>query len=123
MKREGNKKELSFEAQVALINTLKTRFEKNKKRHQEIDWASVESRLQSNPEKLWSLFQMEETGGEPDVISREKKPAIFFFTIARKKVPGAAAAFATTGKGRSRGKNTNRQITPWTWQWKWVLNF
>jgi hypothetical protein len=68
MKTQEIKSKLSPEQQSALLGTLKTRFEKNKNRHKVIDWASVESRLQSSPEKLWSLYQMEETGGEPDVI-------------------------------------------------------
>ncbi|WP_372948579.1 DUF4256 domain-containing protein [Mariniphaga sp.] len=68
MKTQEIKSKLSPEQQSALLGTLKTRFEKHKNRHKVIDWASVESRLQSSPEKLWSLYQMEETGGEPDVI-------------------------------------------------------
>ncbi len=68
MKTQEIKSKLSPEQQSALLGTLKTRFEKNENRHKVIDWASVEFRLQSSPEKLWSLYQMEETGGEPDVI-------------------------------------------------------
>lgn len=79
MKTQNNKTKLSAEERKKLLNALKTRFEKNKKRHQEIDWASVESRLQSNPEKLWSLYQMEETGGEPDAVSVEKSKGEFIF--------------------------------------------
>jgi len=73
------KKTLSKENQQQLINTLKTRFEKNTNRHKGLDWSAVESRLKSNPEKLWSLFEMEKTGGEPDVVGRDKKTGAFIF--------------------------------------------
>jgi len=79
MKTQGNKTKLSAEEQSALLGTLKTRFEKNKNRHQRIEWASVESRLHSSPEKLWSLYQMEQTGGEPDVISYDENFGEFIF--------------------------------------------
>ena len=64
----ANKKELSTEQCKALINTLKARFEKNINRHKGIEWAKVEAKLNTNPEKLWSLNEMEATGGEPDVV-------------------------------------------------------
>ncbi|HPH21810.1 MAG TPA: DUF4256 domain-containing protein, partial [Haliscomenobacter sp.] len=61
-------KQLSPEQNEALFSTLKTRFEKNLNRHQGLDWAPVQTKLEGNPEKLWSLHAMEETGGEPDVV-------------------------------------------------------
>lgn len=79
MKTQGIKSKLSPEQQSTLLSTLNNRFEKNKNRHQVIYWDSVESGLQSNPEKLWSLNEMEETGGEPDVISRDEKTGEFLF--------------------------------------------
>lgn len=74
-----NKKELSAEGREALLGTLKARFEKNKTRHQGIDWADVQARLDSRPEKLWSLDEMELTGGEPDVAGRDPKTGEFIF--------------------------------------------
>lgn len=62
-----------------LISTLKTRFEKNTNRHTGIEWPKVLARLESNPEKLWSLNEMERTGGEPDVIGEDKKTGEFIF--------------------------------------------
>ena len=62
-----------------LLATLKSRFEKNKSRHKGLDWAKVQSRLESNAEKLWSLSEMERTGGEPDVIGQDKKTGEYFF--------------------------------------------
>jgi hypothetical protein len=62
-----------------LLKTLKTRFEKNMSRHKGLDWAKVQSRLEANAEKLWSLSIMEETGGEPDVVGHDKKTGEYIF--------------------------------------------
>ena len=70
-----NKKELSSKQSEELLNTFKTRFEKNKNRHQGIEWTKVQSRLLANTGKLWSLHEMERTGGEPDAVSHENLPA------------------------------------------------
>ncbi len=66
-------KKLSVEQQMALIGTLKTRFEKNKVRHQGLDWLKVQARLEAHPAKLWSLNEMENSGGEPDVVGYDQK--------------------------------------------------
>jgi hypothetical protein len=58
---------------------LKARFEKNKQRHKGIDWANVQAKLEANQEKLWSLYEMEETGGEPDVVGIDKKTGEYLF--------------------------------------------
>ncbi|OQP57791.1 hypothetical protein A3860_09195 [Niastella vici] len=76
---KNNKKKLSSEENTALLNTLKTRFEKNKDRHKGIAWAEVEAKLNAGPEKLWSLHIMEETGGEPDVVGYDKKTGEYIF--------------------------------------------
>jgi len=67
------KKELSPEQCEELLGTLKARFEKNRDRHANLDWAKVEARLHASPEKLWSLHEMEQTGGEPDVVLQDAK--------------------------------------------------
>src|SRR5689334_12143135 len=77
MKR--NKKELSSEQRNKLIKALKARFEKNMSRHRGLEWAKVESRLSANSEKLWSLNEMERTGGEPDVVADDKKSGEYIF--------------------------------------------
>ncbi len=64
----GTEKELSADQRDALLGVLKTRFEKNMKRHAGLEWAAVQARLEANPGKLWSLLEMERTGGEPDVV-------------------------------------------------------
>jgi hypothetical protein len=73
------KKQLPAKESSALLNILKARFEKNMKRHKGIDWAKVEAKLQANPAKLWSLSEMEETGGEPDVVGHDKKTGEYIF--------------------------------------------
>jgi hypothetical protein len=77
MKSAKNK--LSPQQQEELLNTLKTRFEKNKGRHKGLDWAKVQARLEAHPAKLWSLDEMESTGGEPDVVGYDKKTGEFIF--------------------------------------------
>ena len=69
----GNKKKLSPEQCKELINTLKARFEKNMNRHKGVEWAIVQAKLEANREKLWSLNEMEITGGEPDVVGYDRK--------------------------------------------------
>lgn len=74
-----NKKKLSPEQTKELLSILKMRFEKNMKRHKGVDWAKVQARLEANPEKLWTLDDMEATGGEPDVVGHDKKTDEYIF--------------------------------------------
>lgn len=74
-----NTKELSPEHREELIKVLKTRFEKNMPRHKGIDWAKVQAKLEAKAEKLWSLDEMESTGGEPDVIGYDEKTGEYLF--------------------------------------------
>ena len=78
-KINSNKIKLSSEQLKELIEVLKTRFEKNMNRHKNLDWAKVQSKLEDKAEKLWSLFEMERTGGEPDVTGFDKKSGEYFF--------------------------------------------
>ncbi|WP_281216527.1 DUF4256 domain-containing protein [Lysinibacillus capsici] len=71
--------ELSQEQTEELINTLQVRFEKNTSRHEGLDWANVQARLEANREKLWSLHEMEATGGEPDVVGYDANTDEFIF--------------------------------------------
>lgn len=73
------KKELTAKQNEELLSILKTRFEKNIIRHKGIDWAAVQAKLKANPEKLWSLNEMEKTEGEPDVVGYDKKAGEFIF--------------------------------------------
>ncbi len=64
---------------AALLNTLKARFEKHMNRHHGLQWPAVLARLEANPERLWSLQEMERTGGEPDVVGHDKKTGEYVF--------------------------------------------
>jgi len=75
----SNKKKLSTEQSKELLKTLKARFEKNMNRHKGLGWAAIQSKLEANPEKLWSLNEMETTGGEPDVVGFDKKTGEYIF--------------------------------------------
>lgn len=74
-----NTKELLPEQCAPLLNTLKDRFEKNMNRHKGLEWAKIKTKLEANPEKLWSLDEMESTGGEPDVVGYDKKTDEYIF--------------------------------------------
>ena len=74
-----SKKELSREQREHLLETLKARFEKNMARHKGLEWADVQAKLEANAEKLWSLHEMERTGGEPDVVGHDKKTGEYIF--------------------------------------------
>ena len=79
MKNIVTKKELSPKQRAELLRALKARFEKNMNRHQGLEWAKVQAKLEANPEKLWSLHEMERTGGEPDVVGHDKKTGEYIF--------------------------------------------
>ena len=79
MKSAKTKKELSPKQREELLATLKARFEKNMDRHKGLDWAKVQAKLEANAEKLWSLNEMETTGGEPDVVAHDKKTGEYIF--------------------------------------------
>ena len=74
-----NKKELSPEQRRELLGALRARFEKNMNRHKGLEWAAAHARLETNTEKLWSLNEMERTGGEPDVVGHDKKTDEYIF--------------------------------------------
>jgi hypothetical protein len=74
-----NKKELSPREREDLLRVLKTRFEKNMNRHRGLEWAAVHAKLEADTEKLWSLNEMEGSGGEPDVVGRDKKTGEYIF--------------------------------------------
>jgi len=76
---KSNKKELSRDQREQLLRKLKVRFEKNMNRHEGLEWAQAQAKLDANAEKLWSLSEMERTGGEPDVVGRNKKTGEYIF--------------------------------------------
>ena len=75
----GNKKQLSPKQREELLAALKARFEKNLNRHKGLDWAKIQAKLEASAEKLWSLNEMERTGGEPDVVDHDKMTGEYIF--------------------------------------------
>jgi len=83
------KKELSPNQREGLVKALKARFEKNPNRHKGLAWPRAQARLEANPEKLWSLHEMERTGGEPDVVGQDKKSGEYIFFDCSEQTPSS----------------------------------
>ena len=92
-KINNTKKQLSPQQREELLNTLKARFEKNRKRHKGLEWSAIQSKLESNIEKLWSLNEMEITGGEPDVVDYDKKTGEYIFYDCSVESPKGRRSF------------------------------
>src|SRR2546423_15178169 len=84
---KSNKKKLSPEQREELLKALKARFEKSMNRHKGLEWAKVQAKLEANTEKLWSLNEMEKTGGEPDVVGQDKKTGEYIFFDCSAETP------------------------------------
>lgn len=82
-----SKKKLSAEHSQTLLGILKARFEKNSHRHKGLKWDDIQARLEAHPEKLWSLDEMEETGGEPDVVGHDAKTGEYIFYDCAPETP------------------------------------
>ena len=87
MKVAKTKKDLSPSQREEILTALRVRFEKNMKRHDGIEWSKVKVKLEANPEKLWSLGEMERTGGEPDVVGHDKKTSEYIFFDCSPETP------------------------------------
>jgi len=99
-------KQLPPEAQQELISVLKTRFEKNKDRHADLVWAQVQEKLEANPEKLWSLDEMEKTGGEPDVVGYDNATDEYNFVDCAAESPAGRRSICYDREGlESRKEN------------------
>jgi hypothetical protein len=83
----GTKKEMSPESRDELLRVLKARFEKNISRHKGLDWAKIRATLEANPAGLWSLNEMERTGGEPDTVGQDKKTGQYIFHDCSRESP------------------------------------
>jgi hypothetical protein len=90
---KSNKKELSPKQREELFRALKVRFEKNLNRHKGLEWAKVQAKLEANAEKLWSLNEMERTGGEPDVVGQDKKSGEYVFYDCSAESPKGRTSF------------------------------
>jgi hypothetical protein len=87
MKGVKTKKQLAPEQRDELLQALQARFEKDMNRHEGLEWAKVKAKLEANPEKLWSLGEMERTGGEPDVVGHDKKTGEYIFFDCSPETP------------------------------------
>jgi hypothetical protein len=87
MKNITSKKQLSPQQREELLKALKVRFEKNMNRHKGLEWTKVQAKLEAGSEKLWSLHEMERTGGEPDVVSHDKKTGEYIFYDCSAETP------------------------------------
>jgi len=109
------KKELSPKQREELLRALKARFEKNMNRHEGLEWAKVKARLEANIEKLWSLNEMERTGGEPDVVGHDKKTNEYIFFDCSAETPKGRTSVCYDREGlesrkEHRPKNTAMDI-------------
>lgn len=108
------KKQLSEKETIELLDILQQRFEKNKSRHENLDWTKIEEKLNSNPSKLWSLYQMENSGGEPDVVDYDKKTDEYIFFDCSAESPKGRRSFCYDREaldGRKEHKPQNDVIT------------
>jgi hypothetical protein len=90
---KSNKKQLSPKQREELLKSLKARFEKNLNRHKGLEWTKVQAKLEANAEKLWSLNEMERTGGEPDVVGHDKKTGETVFYDCSAESPKGRTSF------------------------------
>ena len=93
MRGVKTKKELLPEQREELLRTLKARFEKNMNRHKGLEWAKVKAKLEANTEKLWSLSEMERTGGEPDIVGHDQKTGEYIFFDCSAESPKGRRSF------------------------------
>jgi len=92
-KIKSNIKKQSSDQHDELLSALKARFEKNMNRHKGLEWAKVQTKLEANTEKLWSLNEMERTGGEPDVVGHDKKTGEYIFYDCSAESPDGRRSF------------------------------
>jgi len=97
MRIAKTKKELSPDQRKELLRALKARFEKNTNRHKGLEWAKVQAKLETDTEKLWSLNEMERTGGEPDVVGHDTKTGEYIFYDCSAESPKGRRSFCYDG--------------------------
>ena len=106
-----NKRELSPKQREALLSALENRFERNMNRHEGLDWAKVQARLETKAEKLWSLSEMERTGGEPDVVGRDKKSGEYVFFDCSAETPKGRTSVCYDREGLESRKEHRPKTT------------
>jgi hypothetical protein len=103
-KKTTSKKDLSAKQREELLVALEVRFEKNMKRHKGLEWVNVQAKLSANTEKLWSLHEMERTGGEPDVVGYDKKTGEYIFYDCSAESPKDRRSFCYDGEALASRK-------------------
>src|SRR5208282_772249 len=98
----SNKKDLSPEQRKELLGALKARFEKSMNRNKGLEWTKVQARLEASAEKLWSLNEMERTGGEPDVVGHDKKTGEYIFYDCSAETPKGRRNTCYDGEGQRK---------------------
>lgn len=111
MKDGAAKKELSAKQREELLGTLKERFESNPNRHKGLDWSKVQARLEAHPEKLWPLQEMDRTGGEPDVVSHDKKSGEVVFFDCSPETPKGRVSVCYDREGLESRKEHKPRTT------------
>jgi hypothetical protein len=100
----SSKKELAPKQREELLGALKARFEKNMNRHKGLEWAKVQAKLEASAEKLWSLNEMERTGGEPDVVGHDKKTGEYIFYDCSEESPKGRRSVCYDGEAQESRK-------------------
>src|SRR5262245_60836858 len=108
----SSKKELAPEQSEELLRALKVRFEKNMNRHKGLEWAKVQAKLEANTEKLWSLNEMESTGGEPDVVGHDKKTGEYIFYDCSEESPKGRRSVCYDGAALDARKENKPKHSP-----------
>lgn len=119
----GNKNDLLVEKREELLKVLQARFEKNMNRHEGLEWAKVEAKIEANAEKLWSLNEMEVTGGEPDVIGYDEEKDEYTFYDCSKESPKGRRSLCYDLEALESRKSINQKITLLMLPMLWALNY
>ena len=107
----SNKKQLLPKQREEVLGVLKTRFENNKGRHKGLEWTKVQAKLETNPEKLWSLNEMERTGGEPDLVGHDKKTGEYIFWDCSAETPKGRTSVCYDREGLESRKEHRPKTT------------
>lgn len=106
-----NNKEINREEQEKLLSILKTRFDKNLNRHQDLKWLAIQEKLEAHPNKLWSLHEMERTGGEPNVVGYDKKTKEYLFIDCAPESPSGRRSLCYDREGLDSRKEFKPENT------------
>jgi hypothetical protein len=109
--RTGNKKQLASKQREELLGVLKARFEKNMGRHKGVEWTRVQAKLEGSPEKLWSLSEMERTGGEPDLVGHDNKTGEYIFWDCSAETPQSRTSVCYDREGLESRKEHRPKTT------------